>query len=57
MSAGVIDAEGPTKCEIAIVGEAPGAYEDIQGRPFVGPAGRLLNACLTTASGVGVFVR
>lgn len=49
MSAGVIDAEGPRECEIAIVGEAPGAYEDIQGRPFVGPAGRLLNACLTSA--------
>lgn len=34
---------------LAILGEAPGAKEDTQGRPFVGSAGRLLNAALAQA--------
>jgi uracil-DNA glycosylase family 4 len=34
---------------LAILGEAPGAEEDSQGRPFVGAAGRLLNAALAQA--------
>lgn len=33
---------GPNPCSIAIIGEAPGAQEDDQGRPFIGPAGELL---------------
>jgi DNA polymerase len=32
-----------------IIGEAPGAYEDREGEPFVGRAGRLLNAMLFAA--------
>lgn len=32
---------GPTPSSIALVGEAPGKYEDVQRRPFVGPAGQL----------------
>jgi DNA polymerase len=32
-----------------LVGEAPGFYEDQQGRPFVGPAGQLLDALLKVA--------
>lgn len=32
-----------------LVGEAPGAQEDVEGRPFVGRAGRFLNEMLTRA--------
>jgi DNA polymerase len=34
--------EGPTHADIMFVGEQPGDQEDLQGRPFVGPAGKLL---------------
>ncbi len=40
---------GPTSRPlIAIVGEAPGQHEEIQGRPFVGPCGHLLNQMLSS---------
>jgi len=35
--------EGNSNAEIFIIGEAPGKVEDIQGRPFVGPSGQLLD--------------
>jgi DNA polymerase len=35
--------EGPTSARIVMVGEQPGDKEDIAGRPFVGPAGGLLD--------------
>jgi DNA polymerase len=35
--------EGPLKARIVMVGETPGDREDVQGRPFVGPAGRVLD--------------
>ena len=38
--------EGNPDARIAIVGEAPGTYEMSQGRPLVGPSGRLFNWCL-----------
>jgi uracil-DNA glycosylase family protein len=38
--------EGPEGAEIAFVGEQPGDQEDLQGRPFVGPAGQLLNRAM-----------
>lgn len=38
--------EGPKDCKIAFVGEAPGSQEEIFGRPFVGPAGKLLDQLL-----------
>ncbi len=38
--------EGPIGAEIAFVGEQPGDQEDREGRPFVGPAGRLLDGVL-----------
>lgn len=38
--------EGPTRAEIMFVGEQPGDQEDLQGRPFVGPAGRTFDAAL-----------
>lgn len=34
--------EGPTPTHVAVLGEAPGGQEDLAGRPFVGPAGKLL---------------
>ena len=37
---------GPVDAEIMIVGEAPGFTEDVQGQPFVGPAGKLLDTLL-----------
>jgi DNA polymerase len=41
--------EGPRDARILLVGEQPGDEEDVQGRPFVGPAGRLLRALLDEA--------
>lgn len=40
--------EGSSKAEIMFVGEAPGQKEDEQGRPFVGPAGKLLDELLAS---------
>jgi DNA polymerase len=37
---------GNRQADWMIVGEAPGEHEDIQGEPFVGPAGKLLNEML-----------
>lgn len=44
-----VKGEGPLSTRVMLVGEAPGREEDIQGRPFVGGAGRTLNYLLTTA--------
>lgn len=41
--------EGPTPAPMMLVGEQPGDREDVVGRPFVGPAGRLLDECLEEA--------
>lgn len=41
--------EGPRDAPVVLVGEQPGDVEDIGGRPFIGPAGRLLNKALTRA--------
>src|SRR5207247_4230008 len=41
--------EGPQTAEVFLVGEVPGDQEDIQGRPFVGPAGKLLRDVLDEA--------
>jgi uracil-DNA glycosylase len=38
--------EGPAGARIMLVGEQPGNDEDLQGRPFVGPAGRLMDRLL-----------
>lgn len=38
------------KVVIMMIGEQPGDQEDKQGRPFVGPAGKLLDKCLQEAS-------
>lgn len=41
--------DGPTSAEIVLVGEQPGNDEDLAGKPFVGPAGRLLDKALDEA--------
>jgi uracil-DNA glycosylase family protein len=41
--------EGTSYAEVVFVGEQPGDQEDLQGRPFVGPAGKLLDKALEDA--------
>jgi len=41
--------EGGPNTRVMLVGEQPGDREDIQGRPFVGPAGKLLDRALVEA--------
>lgn len=41
--------EGPEDAPIMVVGEQPGDQEDLQGRPFVGPAGKILDDVLVEA--------
>lgn len=42
----VVFGTGSTEAEVLFIGEGPGAHEDEQGLPFVGPAGRLLDDML-----------
>ena len=42
-----VPGEGNPNARIMFIGEAPGADEDAQGRPFVGRAGQLLNKIIT----------
>jgi len=41
--------EGPARARVMFVGEQPGDQEDREGHPFVGPAGRLMDAALEEA--------
>src|SRR5690349_7433272 len=41
--------EGRPDAKLMLVGEQPGDQEDLEGKPFVGPAGKLLNAALEEA--------
>ena len=41
--------EGVVRARLVLVGEQPGDREDLEGRPFVGPAGRLLDEALEEA--------
>ncbi len=41
--------EGPAGAKVMLIGEQPGDQEDLAGRPFVGPAGQLLNEALREA--------
>src|SRR5881628_316836 len=41
--------EGARRAEVVFVGEQPGNEEDLTGKPFVGPAGRLLDEALLEA--------
>ncbi|HEX3949745.1 MAG TPA: UdgX family uracil-DNA binding protein [Steroidobacteraceae bacterium] len=45
-----VGGEGPAHARIMLVGEQPGDEEDLRGHPFVGPAGRVLDACLEQAA-------
>ena len=39
--------KGFTDARVALIGEAPGAYEDAEGLPFVGPSGKVLDKILS----------
>jgi DNA polymerase len=45
----VVPGEGPAGARLMLVGEQPGDSEDLSGRPFVGPAGRILDRALQDA--------
>jgi uracil-DNA glycosylase len=45
-ASGTVFGEGPRGASVVLVGEQPGDAEDKAGRPFVGPAGRLLDRAL-----------
>jgi uracil-DNA glycosylase len=40
---------GPERARIMLIGEQPGDQEDLAGKPFVGPAGKLLDAAIERA--------
>ena len=44
-----VPGEGPRRAPMLLVGEQPGDKEDLAGKPFVGPAGRLLDRALEDA--------
>ncbi len=46
---GTVFGEGPRDARIMVVGEQPGDREDVAGKPFVGPAGKLLDQALAEA--------
>ena len=41
--------EGPKHATMMLVGEQPGDYEDVAGKPFVGPAGKIMDRALEEA--------
>jgi uracil-DNA glycosylase family protein len=41
--------EGPKNARMMLVGEQPGDYEDVAGKPFVGPAGKIMDRALEEA--------
>jgi uracil-DNA glycosylase len=45
----VVPGEGPARANVMLVGEQPGDQEDKRGKPFVGPAGRVLAEALVDA--------
>ncbi|WP_291425238.1 uracil-DNA glycosylase [Deinococcus sp.] len=45
----VVVSDGPAQARLVIIGEGPGGEEDRIGRPFVGPAGQLLDRILASA--------
>jgi DNA polymerase len=44
-----VPGEGPVPADLVFIGEGPGEVEDATGRPFVGPAGQLLDKILESA--------
>ncbi len=53
-----VPGEGPANAEVLFIGEGPGFYENEQGRPFVGQAGKFLDELLAAAGYVrsSVFI-
>lgn len=47
----MVFARGTIPCDILFIGEAPGESEDVIGKPFVGPAGKLLDDMIDRAIG------
>jgi DNA polymerase len=45
----VVFGDGPSDADLMLMGEQPGDREDIEGEPFVGPAGRVLDEALSRA--------
>ena len=50
----IVPSVGPDKCLMALIGEAPGKWEEIHGEPFVGGAGDILNKNMHLA-GIGRY--
>ena len=48
MTGSKVGPRGPLNARIVVVGEAPGAYEEREGRPFIGPSGHLLEELLAS---------
>jgi len=46
----VVLGEGVIPCDILFIGEGPGKSEDLRGKPFVGPSGKLLRYAISKAS-------
>lgn len=44
-----VPGRGPARARVLLVGEQPGDQEDRQGRPFIGPAGRMLDQAIADA--------
>ena len=53
----VVFGEGPKTARLMLIGEQPGDQEDRSGRPFVGPAGALLDRVLAAVERVAKFGR
>ncbi len=47
----VVLVRGKLPCDVLLVGEAPGINEDALGKPFIGPAGKLLDRIIQEAGG------
>ncbi|MGB5083759.1 MAG: UdgX family uracil-DNA binding protein [Methylocystis silviterrae] len=45
----LVPGEGPPRARVLLIGEQPGDVEDVSGRPFVGPSGKLLDIALERA--------
>ena len=45
----IVFGEGPKAATMMLIGEQPGDYEDVAGKPFVGPAGKIMDQALEEA--------
>ncbi|GIK84277.1 MAG: uracil-DNA glycosylase [Patescibacteria group bacterium] len=48
----IVPGEGPSSAEVLFIGEAPGYFESVERRPFVGKSGQLFRKILETESGI-----